>query len=365
MILRVGSLTKRQFCYKVIFMSYVFFDLEWNQGYPHNEEDKLDEIIQIGACRLQDWAEEPAPFSAYIRPAIHKKLHHRVRKMLPLKVETLRRAEGFRVVAGRFFRWCGPDPVFFTWGNSDVRVLDMNLCWYGMEEYLELEIYDLQRAFDLMVLRTDQQTSLKDAVDALQLGGDLTYHDAGNDALYTARIGAELVGRFGKLPSVAELDRMEAELRRERREAAAALAEETLRQVLEEKVPVYHRPCGVYKTTMDCLKSRNARIVRCPKCESWLCNGNWLQIQGHFVARSRCLEHGRFYTCITVQKSTLGAKGMMDLFTPEEFTPELFRQCKAGGAQIAIGKGLKKRKRVRRKRKVKVVARSEESASKR
>lgn len=336
-------------------MSYVFFDLEWNQGYPHSEEEKLDEIIQIGACRMEDWDGEVAAFSAYVRPAIHKKLHHRVRKMLPLKMETLRKAEGFRAVARRFFRWCGPNPVFFTWGNSDVRVLDMNLCWYGMEEYLELEIYDLQRAFDLLILHTDQQAALKDAVEALHLEENLTYHDAGNDAVYTALIGAELVRRFGALPTEAELNQMEAELRRQRKEQAAAEAGETLDQLLRDKEPVYHRSCGVYKTTGDCLRSRNARVVRCPKCDSWLCNGNWLQIQDYYVARSRCLEHGRFYTCVTVQKGSLGTKGTMHLYTPEDFPPDLFRLCKLGGQQIPIGKSLKKRKRVRRKRKVKAV----------
>lgn len=48
-----------------------------------------------------------------------------------------------------------------------------------MEEYLELEIYDLQRAFDLLVLHTDQQAALKDAVEALHLEENLAYHDAG------------------------------------------------------------------------------------------------------------------------------------------------------------------------------------------
>lgn len=89
-------------------MSYVFFDLEWNQGYPHSEEEKLDEIIQIGACRMEDWEGKVESFSAYIRPTIHKKLHHRVRKMLPLKMETLRRAEGFRAVAGVFSAGAAP-----------------------------------------------------------------------------------------------------------------------------------------------------------------------------------------------------------------------------------------------------------------
>ena len=33
-------------------MSYVFFDLEWNQGYPHSEADKLDEIIPVSYTHL-------------------------------------------------------------------------------------------------------------------------------------------------------------------------------------------------------------------------------------------------------------------------------------------------------------------------
>ena len=338
-------------------MSYVFFDLEWNQGYPHSEEDRLDEIIQIGACRLDRWDGEAQTFSAYVKPTIHKKLHHRVRKMLPLKIETLRRAEGFRTVARRFFRWCGEEPMFFTWGSSDMRVLDMNLCWYGMEEFLDLEVYDLQRAFDLLVLHTDQQAALKDAVEALELSGELPYHDAGNDAAYTARIGAELVRRFGALPTRAELDELEEELRRRRREEAAAQADASLKQLLAEQKPAYQRSCGVYKSAEDCLRSRNARVVRCPKCDSWLCNGNWLGVrETHYVARSRCLEHGRFYTCVTVQKSPLGTRGQMTMYAAEEFPPDLFRLCKLGGEQVAAGKSLKKRKRVRRKRKVKAKA---------
>lgn len=45
----------------------------------------------------------------------------------------------------------------------------------------------------------------------------------------------------------------------------------------------------------------------------------------------------------------------MHLFAPEDFPPDLFRLCKLGGKQIPVGKGLKKRKRPRRKRKVKAV----------
>lgn len=60
-------------------------------------------------------------------------------------------------------------------------------------------------------------------MEVLDLAGDMTYHDAGNDATYTARIGAELVRRFGAALR-GGADQMEAELRRERRERAAAEA---------------------------------------------------------------------------------------------------------------------------------------------
>ena len=97
-------------------MSYVFFDLEWNQGYPRSEADKLDEIIQFGAYQLKDWQAEGVAFSAYVRPTIHKKLHHRVRKMLPLDQKDLLRAQRFPEVADTFFHWCGPDAQFFHLG---------------------------------------------------------------------------------------------------------------------------------------------------------------------------------------------------------------------------------------------------------
>lgn len=333
-------------------MSYIFFDLEWNQGYPHSEEEKLDEIIQIGACRLEQWNSVPESFSCCVRPSIHKKLHHRVRKMLPLDMDALKRAEGFRTAIQKFFQWCGPDPVFFTWGNSDVRVLDMNLCWYGMEEHLEMEVYDLQQAFDLLVLHTDQQIALKAAVEALGLEEGLEYHDAGNDAFYTARIGAELVRRYGKLPSQEELEQMEEALRRERRLQAAQKASIQIKEILNTKKPAYHRSCGLFKTPEDCLHSKNARVLRCPKCDSWLCSGSWFRVEQYYLARSRCLEHGRFYTCVTMQKGSLGVKGSMDLFPSEVFPGGLFRLFKLGGEPIAVGRTVKKHKQIR-KRKVK------------
>lgn len=334
-------------------MSYVFFDLEWNQGYPHGDANKLDEIIQIGAYRMDDWEDKGTPFVSYVRPAIHKKLHHRVKKMLPLTRADLEKAKPFRRVIRDFFRWCGEDAVFFTWGGCDARVLDTNLCWYGLEEYLDIEIYDLQRAYDVIMAHTDQQAALKDAVEALHLEEALEYHDAGNDAYYTALIGAEMVRRLGKLPTEEELQAAEAELRREKREQAVRAAKEGLDAGLKECEPVFRRGIGLLKSQDDCLKSRAARVYRCPKCESWLCNGNWYQVGERYVARSRCVEHGRFYSCLTISEHLGVWSGEISVYDADHFSAELFYLCKAGGNPILVSKTPKKRRRFRSKKRAK------------
>lgn len=344
---KIGIKTAKE---RVFIMSYIFFDLEWNQGYPHSEADKLDEIIQIGAYRLDSWDDEGTAFSAYVRPTIHKKLHHRVKKMLPLDLSELAKAAPFKKVIRDFFRWCGKDPVFFTWGGCDVRVLDMNLCWYGMEEFLDIEIYDLQRAYDLCIAHTDQQAALKDAVEYLQLEDELEYHDAGNDAFYTAMIGAEMMRRLSRLPTEAEMEEGEEAFRQAKREEATRAAREMLTEQLPDLEPTFLRGCGQFPAVEECLKSRVARVYRCPECENWLCTGNWYRVDEYYLSRSRCLEHGRFFSCLTLKEhSNHKYDGVLAVYDETHFPHELFRLCKVGGAPFLVAKMPQKRKRIRKK----------------
>ncbi len=328
-------------------MKCVFFDLEWNQGYPRSEAERLDEIIQIGAWKLEDGAAEGEGFSAYVRPTVHRRLHHRVRKMLPLEQTEMLRASRFPEVIHRFFRWCGEDAVFFTWGPSDARVVDLNLIWYGMEEYLSLECRDLQRIYDIMLRDNEQQTALKDAVEALGLVSALEYHNAGNDAQYTALIAAELLRRWGDFPTEEQLRRREQELLVAKREQAALEAEAQLERVYREETPLVRRDCGLFPGEEDCLKSRSARVFRCPRCESRLCNGNWYRIGAHCVARSRCTEHGRFYTLLHQQQEGERWRGECRVYTDETLPAALFSLCKLSGEQLVLKKLPKKRKRTR------------------
>ncbi len=330
-------------------MSFVFFDLEWNQGYPRSETERIDEIIQLGAIRLDSWEGPAESFSACVRPTIHHSLHHQVRKLLPLTQQQLRHAAPFPTVIRSFFQWCGEDAVFFTWGTSDARVLDCNLVWYGLEEYLSLEIRDLQRAFDLQFLGTNQQMSLKGAVETLALEDKLTFHDAGNDAYYTACIAQELVRRWGRLPTEAELDRLESDLIRRHREESQSAALTMINDLLTEDSALMTRRIGPALSLENLLKGRSARVFSCPVCDTALCSGSWYCLGDFAVARTRCGEHGRFYSLLQLTDVKTAYRGLLRVYPEAAFSRKLFGLCRSGGELISVKRIPRKKKRSARR----------------
>ena len=58
-------------------ISYIVFDLEWNQS-PRGKVGKLpdlpSEIIEVGAVKLDENLETVSEFSRFVRPFIYKKL---------------------------------------------------------------------------------------------------------------------------------------------------------------------------------------------------------------------------------------------------------------------------------------------------
>ena len=135
----------------------------------------------------------------------------------------------------------------------------------------------------------------------------MEFHDACNDAYYTARIGAEMVRLLGRLPTAAELKRREQELYHERRAKAAQAALDELDRIFDEADALLERDCGSFVTEGECLKSRTARVFRCPKCDNLLCNGNWYQLGHSYVARPAVWSMAVFTPfCASGRKASTG-----------------------------------------------------------
>ena len=164
----------------------IVLDLEWNRGY---DKKPLDEILQIGAVRM-DGLGGPITdtFNAYIRPRVHKCLNH-LAKELPELASILASQLTFPQAMEDFRRWCGGERVFAVWGGDDVDILSQNCGYWGLPGVKADITYDFQAAFSQRA-GTQQSMALSRAVEYCALPDTFDYHNALNDALYTALISA-------------------------------------------------------------------------------------------------------------------------------------------------------------------------------
>ena len=115
-------------------MNSIVLDLEWNQAQTRDREAPglTFEVIEIGAVRLDEHGNQTDSFSCLIRPCVYTELFYRVREVVGISMKQLE-AEGipFPDAMERFWKWCGKDPVFFTWGDMDLTELQRNIAYFG------------------------------------------------------------------------------------------------------------------------------------------------------------------------------------------------------------------------------------------
>lgn len=138
-------------------ISYIVFDLEWNQS-PRGKVGKLpdlpSEIIEVGAVKLDENLETVSEFSRFVRPFIYKKLDYRVRALTNIQTGQLQKeGKAFAQVMREFFHWCGMDSgeevIFCSWGNMDLLELQRNLHFFHVRNPFSYPLfyYDVQKLY--------------------------------------------------------------------------------------------------------------------------------------------------------------------------------------------------------------------------
>lgn len=260
----------------------IVLDLEWNRGY---DKKPLDEVLQIGAVRM-DGLGGPITdtFNAYIRPRVHKCLNH-LAKELPELASILASKLTFPQAMEDFRRWCGGERVFAVWGGDDVDILSQNCGYWGLPGVKADITYDFQAAFSQRA-GTQQSMALSRAVEYCALPDTFDYHNALNDALYTALISAWI--REEDL----ELQEIPVRLRR-------------LTEVRFPPQPV--RTIGSFSSQRAPLDSRETRRQVCPLCGSVSWVPRWYYPGGLcWYGTFRCAEHGCFLCRMTISQRENG-----------------------------------------------------------
>ena len=109
-------------------MYYIIFDLEWNSAYNHAAHKFMNEIIELGAIKLDSRLRVVDTYKQLIYPHFTKKLSSRCKKLTGITNEEIQEnAIGFTEAFRDFGRWSsGRGNVFMSWSNSDLYVLANN-----------------------------------------------------------------------------------------------------------------------------------------------------------------------------------------------------------------------------------------------
>ena len=172
-------------------MTEIILDLEWNGTHCASIGAYFNEIIEIGAVKMDARMQIVDEFHATIRPTVSKKLTSIVKNLTHITEEELSRGTDFRTAFARLAAWASEKPMaLLTWSNTDLTVLLENLKYYQMGDtvsfithYADIQPYCQRR----LGLDSSQQVSLENACEAAGIRrADTEWHRALDDSRLTA-----------------------------------------------------------------------------------------------------------------------------------------------------------------------------------
>lgn len=174
-------------------MVHIVIDLEMNpvsKSFKDVRRYTTDEVIEIGAVKLDDNYKQIDEFQCYVRPQYGEITKH-ITKLTGITAETVADKPTFPDAFKNFMNWIGTwDMTLYSWSNSDINQLH-DECKFKMPKYdirkLERQWRDLQKAFDERI-GLHSSLALKHAIGAMNRDFEGTQHTALADAANTAAI---------------------------------------------------------------------------------------------------------------------------------------------------------------------------------
>lgn len=184
-------------------MNYVILDLEFNQTYnPVKKGENIInkkcpfEIIQMGAVLLDEDLNITSTFNELIKPEIYLDINPYVSGLTGISIESLSDGKPFKEAYMEFTKFIKTPSVLCVWGMSDIKELFRNIEYHEMDtslvtkEYINIQSY-ASKHFNYP---KGINIGLSNAVELLNIPKGNNFHDAFNDAFYTAEVFKKLRG---------------------------------------------------------------------------------------------------------------------------------------------------------------------------
>lgn len=184
-------------------MGYVIIDLEFNnlagitKYYPSfyidNPElkdiDFDNEIIEIGAVKLDRNINPIDDLKVFIKPTVFKRINPKITEITHITEDMLVNGVSFEEGMDKLRNFIGEDDILCSWAKDDVAELIKNARYhnYGVISWIN-EYIDIQE-YATKVLGKKKSLGLKNAVDQLRISVEnKKLHDALYDSICTAKV---------------------------------------------------------------------------------------------------------------------------------------------------------------------------------
>ncbi len=176
-------------------MNYIILDLEWDSVYVKHISRFMNQILQIGAVKLDENFDVIDVFDVVIKSSVSKRLTKRFTELTGITKEEMLAGVPLEEAVNMYNEWCGEETVTMTWSNSDLFAIDENernllnnSIRFKIEKYLDLQKF-IQGEMHLLGFELKNQISLLDAADKLGISiEDMRLHNAKDDSLVCAAL---------------------------------------------------------------------------------------------------------------------------------------------------------------------------------
>jgi 3'-5' exoribonuclease 1 len=167
-------------------MKYIIVDLEatcWEE----RSSTKKNEIIEIGALKLDEDGETESEFAEFVKPLLNPVLSPFCKQLTSITQTQVDEADRFPQVLERFRKWIGSDYVLCSWGfydrsqfNSDCDLHRLDTRWLKRHISLKHQYTDIRGL--------DRHTGMSSALRLEKLKLEGTHHRGIDDARNIAKI---------------------------------------------------------------------------------------------------------------------------------------------------------------------------------
>ena len=255
-------------------MNYIILDLEWDSAYSVKFKRFINQILQIGAVKLDGNFNIIGTFEQTVRSSVSKKVTGRFAALTGITTEKMRDGIPFDEAVDRYNEWAGKDTVTMTWSDSDLYSIKENEeCLlsggrrFAVEKYLDLQKF-VQGELKKAGYEDKNQISLSAAAQLLGVDTEgLELHTAKDDSLLCVALLKKCYNKESFEPFIR--DTGDPEFYRRLRFKPYAISNINDERIDKSQLVFYCDKCGAKANRTSVWRYRNrwfAAKFTCPKC---------------------------------------------------------------------------------------------------